>query len=84
MKKESYRFHTVLWIASVALICTRYLCAAIMCAGSLGDKGIYNMALDTIGPFLPVMSLMCLFGALLFSLTDLFILLRDRRNNKDK
>ena len=83
MKKYN-GFQIILWVASIVFACTRYLCAAIMCAGSLGDKGTYNMALDTLGPFLPVMSLLCLFGALLLSLTDLAVTIRDRRNNKNK
>ena len=54
-----------MWIASIAFTCTRYICAAIMCAGALGDKGTYEQALEVQGPFLPIASLVCLFGALL-------------------
>lgn len=83
MKRE-HSFHIVLWVAAITFTCTRYLCAAIMCAGSLGDRGTYNMALETLGPFLPVMALMCLFGALMLSAADLVIVLRDRKSNKNK
>ena len=76
------RFHSILWIASIAFTCTRYLCASIMCAGALGDKGTYEQALDVQGPFLPIASLLCLFGALMLSFSDLLIAIRDRKNSK--
>ena len=78
------RFHSILWIASIAFTCTRYICDAIMCAGALGDKGTYEQALEVQGPFLPIASLVCLFGALLLTCGDLAIVLRDRRNSKNK
>lgn len=82
--KRDHGFHTILWIASIAFTCTRYLCASIMCAGALGDHGTYQQALDTLGPFLPVMSLLCLFGALLLTSTELIAIIRSRNNGKNK
>lgn len=82
--KKDYGFRLLLWIASIVFTCTRYLCASIMCAGALGDKGTYEQALEVQGPFLPAMSLLCLFGALLLTCTDLAITICNRKNNKDK
>ena len=79
MNKDYIKYTCVLWISAVILICTRYLCASIMVAGALGDRGTYNMALDSLGPFLPILSVICLCGGLLFSATQLIAVLRDRK-----
>ena len=72
------KFVNTLWGSAVAFMAVRYLCAAILTAGSKPDAATFQMALDALGPFLPVMSLTCLLGGLLLMVTDIIVARRKK------
>ncbi len=69
----------LLLVLSAMFTCTRYIAVSLLAAGSMADEGIFNMAQERLGPFLPAMSTLCLFGGLLFAVAELVLVLRDRK-----
>ena len=60
MGDTAVKFICTLWGAAVALIATRYLCAAILTAGMNPDEATFQMALNSLGPLLPILSAIAL------------------------
>ncbi len=77
MNRNLDRYVCTLWITSALFCIARYVCVAIMAQG--GDNGIYRLAMERLGPFLPTMSILCLLGSLLLLVVDLVITLRNKK-----
>ncbi len=73
------RYVRTLWMLSAVFIAIRYVCASIMVAGALGDRGTYRLALEALGPFLPVMAIVCLAGSLALLIVDLTVSIRNKK-----
>ena len=71
METRLTKYVNTLWIVAALFAIARYLCAAILTAGVKPDETTFRMALDSLGPFLPLMSLVCLAGALALLIADL-------------
>ncbi len=71
MENRLTKYVNTLWVVAALFAIARYLCAAILTAGKMPDAATFRMALDTLGPFLPLMSLACLAGALALLAADL-------------
>ena len=71
MENHLSRYVCTLWVSAMILIAARYISGAILAAGSFGDAGILKNSMDALGPFLPIMSIVCLAGGLALSVADL-------------
>lgn len=76
---RGFIYMCLLLVLSALFTCTRYIAVALLAAGSMADSGIYSVAQERVGPFLPAMSTICLFGGLLFAVVELINVLRSRK-----
>ena len=79
MGDTAVKFICTLWGAAVALIATRYLCAAILTAGMNPDEATFQMALNSLGPLLPILSAICLLGGTAFAVVEVLSAIRGRK-----
>ncbi len=79
MEHNLSRYVCTLWILAAIFGVGRTLCAATFAAGGLGDAGIYKVALERIGPFMPTMSIVCLAGGLVLLAIDLILSIRNKK-----
>ncbi len=73
MENRLTKYAHTLWVLAALFAIARYLCAAVAWAGSRPDRATFQTALDSLGPFLPTMTIICLLGGLLIFGADLFI-----------
>ena len=71
MKNRLTKYVNTLWVLAALFAIARYLCAAILTAGINPDATTFRMALDSLGPFLPLMSMLCLAGGLALLVADI-------------
>ena len=71
MENRLTKYVNTLWVVAALFAIARYLCAAILTAGKMPDAATFHTVLDSLGPFLPLMSLACLAGALALLAADL-------------
>ncbi len=79
MEERCGRYVRTLWVLAALFKITQYLCAAILTAGKLANDVTFRLALESLGPFLPVMSLVCLLGGLLFVVAELAVSIMNRK-----
>ena len=79
MEERCGRYVRTLWVLAALFKITQYLCAAILTAGTLANDVTFRLALESLGPFLPVMSLVCLLGGLLFVVAELAVSIMNRK-----
>lgn len=79
MERNLNRYVCTLWVMAAIFSVGRYLCASILAAGSMADEGIYRLALERVGPFMPAMSIVCLAGGLALLIVDLAVSLRNKK-----
>ena len=80
MKEMSKSTLSTCLLALAALfICARYICAAICTAGIKPDAATFAMALESTGPFLPALSIVCLVGSVAVNVIDVVFAFRARK-----
>lgn len=78
MENRLTKYTCTLWVLAALFAIARYLCAAVLAAGSFGDLGIWRNSLDALGLFLPAMALLCLAGGLAILAADLIRSIRKK------
>ncbi len=72
-------FSLCLLVMAAIFISVRYICAAIFVAGKNPDTATFEAAVESTGPFLPILSTVCLAGSVLVSAIDVYFAYRGRK-----
>ena len=79
MKNRLTKYVNTLWVLAALFAIARYLCAAILTAGMNPDEATFQMALNSLGPLLPILSAICLLGGTAFAVVEVLSALRGRK-----
>ncbi len=79
MESKFSRYICTLWIMSAIFNAVRYIAAAIL-IGAPCDAETFQLTMEKLGPFLPVMAVVCLAGGTVLLIAE--AVLEYRRNKK--